>query len=174
MPLTRTQKETLVQEFHLKADQAKVAIFVNFRGVSVAKMNELRTSLRRAGVDFKVTKKTLLKRVLGGLGFAGEMPTLEGELATAFSYEESPEAARIIRDFAKENPGMTILGGVFGGGYMLADGAIRLASVPPREVLLAQLVGLLQSPSRGLVGVLSGPLRNVVGVMKELAQISEP
>lgn len=170
MPLTRAQKENIVQEIHEKAEKTKLAVFVHFRNLKVSEIEELRKSLQVAGIDFKVAKKTLLKRVLDGLGVQGEAPALEGELATAFSYNDSPEAAKIVKDFSKKHKGIKILGGILEGRYVLADFIERLAAIPSREVLLAQLMGIMSSPMRGLVGVMGGPMRNMVGVIYQLSK----
>ncbi len=168
MAITRVQKEELIGEIHEKAEKSKVAIFINFRGLSANDTTQLRRKFRSAGMDFKVIKKTLLKKVLGGFGITGDMPELEGELAVAFSQEESPEAAKILKDFAKDHKGIKILGGFFAKSYVFADFIGRLAALPSREVLLAQVVGMLASPMRGFVGVLGGPIRNMVGVINQL------
>lgn len=170
MAITRAKKEELIGEIHAKAENSKVAVFVNFRGLSVNDATVLRKIFRKAGMDFKVVKKTLLKRVLGGFGISGDMPELEGELAVAFSRDESPEAAKILKDFAKDHKGLKILGGVFGKGYVFSDFMERLAALPTREVLVAQVVGMLGQPLRGFVGVLGGPMRNMVGVINQLSK----
>jgi len=170
MAITRAKKESLITEIHQKAEKSKVAVFVNFRGLSANDTTQLRRIFRKAGMDFKVIKKTLLKKVLGGFGISGDMPELEGELAVAFSPEESPEAAKILNGFAKDHKGLKVLGGVFAKSYVFADFIGRLAALPSREVLLAQVVGMLASPMRGLVGVLGGPIRNMVGVINQISK----
>lgn len=169
MSLSRQKKEQLIQELHAKAERAKLTVFVNFRGLGVDEINKLRKSLRMQGIDFKMAKKTLLKRVLDGLGISGEMPGLEGELAAAFSYEESPEAAKIVGDFSKEYKGLKILGGIVNGKYVFSEFIDQLSLIPPREVLLANLLSVFSSPLRGFVTVMGGPMRTMVGVIKSLS-----
>ena len=170
MPITRAQKEGMVQDIHKKAERAKVTVFLNFHGLKTKDMNQLRANLRKVGVDVKTVKKTLLKRVLGGLGISGELPKLEGEIAAVFSYEEAPEAAKIIKDFAKKNEGLKIAGGILAGQYVFAQTVKQFADIPPREVLLAQLLGVLNSPMTGFVRVVSEPARSMVGVIYQLSK----
>ena len=132
-------------------------------------MNKLRKSLREKGIEFKMVKKTLLKRVLGGLGISGEMPGLKGELAAAFSYEESPEVAKIVKDFSKEYKGLKILGGIVNRKYVFSEFIDQLSLIPGREVLLAKLLSVFNSPVRGFVVVAGGPMRTMVGVIKNLS-----
>lgn len=169
MPITRSKKEEIIKDLHQKAERAKLTIFLNFHGLKAEKAKKLRQNLRKAGIDFKVAKKTLLKRVLGGLGIGGDEPEMEGEAASAFSYDESPEAAKIIKDFAKKHEGIKILGGIFEGKYVLADFIERLAAIPAREILLAQLAGVLNSPVSGFVRVLGGPINKMVGIIYQLS-----
>ncbi|MBI1957432.1 MAG: 50S ribosomal protein L10 [Candidatus Niyogibacteria bacterium] len=170
MPTTRALKETIIRDAHEKAERAKVTVFLNFHGVKTPDMNKLRTALRKLGSDLKIIKKTLLGRVLSGLGIAGSAPALEGETAVVFGYEEASGAAKIIKNFSKKNGGLTIMGGILAGQYVLADAVKRFADIPPREVLYAQLVGVLASSASGFARVLSGPARSLVGVINQLSK----
>ena len=169
MAITRAKKEEIIKDLHQKAEKAKMAIFVNFHNLSASGMAKLRKEFRGIGADFKVAKKTLLKRVLNAFGYSGEMPELKGESAVVFGHEESAEPAKIIKNFVKSGQALSIEGGIFGGKYVLADFIERLAALPSREILLAQTIGLMSSPIRGLVGVAGGPIRNLVGIIYQLS-----
>ena len=130
MAITRAKKEEIIKGLHEKAEKSKTAVFLNFHNLSALDMTHLRRELRNAGADFKVAKKTLIKRVLNAFGYSGEMPKLDGEVAIAFGYEESPETAKIAKKFMKDHKGLSIIGGIFGGKYVLADFVERLASLP--------------------------------------------
>lgn len=169
MAITRAKKEEIIKDLHQKAEKLKTAVFLNFHNLSALDMSKLRKEFRNAGADFKVAKKTLIKRVLNAFGYSGEMPKLDGEVAIAFGYEESPETAQIIKKFAKDHKGLSVVGGIFGGKYVLADFIERLASLPSREVLLAQAVGLISSPLRGLMNVASGPMKNLVVIINQIS-----
>ena len=170
MPTTRLLKDAIIREAHEQAERAKVTVFLNFHGVKTQDMNKLRVGLRKIGADLKTIKKTLLKRVLGGLGIAGDLPELEGETAVVFGYEEAPDAAKAIKDFVKKNNGLKIMGGILSGRYILAQSVKQFADIPPREILLAQLVGVLASPISGFARVVSGPARSLVGVINQISK----
>ncbi|MBI2039011.1 MAG: 50S ribosomal protein L10 [Candidatus Niyogibacteria bacterium] len=173
MPTTRALKEDIIRDAHEKAERAKVTVFLNFHGVKTQDMNKLRVALRKLGADITIIKKTLLKRVLSAFGTVGELPRLEGEIAVAFGYEEASDAAKAIKDFAKKNDNLKIVGGIVSGQYMLAQAMKQFADIPPREVLLAQLAGMLAFPMTGFVRVLSGPARSLVGVINQIRNVTE-
>lgn len=170
MAITRTKKEEIIKELHQNAEKSKAAVFLNFHGLKVSDTEKLRQNLRRAGIDFKVAKKTLFKKVIDGLGIKGELPDLEGEFAVAFGYGEDSEPARLIKQFVKRNKGLKILGGIFNGGYVLADFIERLADTPSREVLLARLAFMLNSPISGFVRAIGGPINKMVGIITKKLQ----
>jgi len=170
MALTRQQKESQLSELQKKIQEAKSVIFANYIGLTVADISKLRSELKKGKAEFKVAKKTLIKRVLNAFGYSGEIPKLDGEVAVVFGYEESPETAKTIKKFAKEHKGLAIVGGIFAGKYVLADFIERLAEIPSREVLLAQTVGLISSPLRGLMNVASGPMKNLVVIINQLSK----
>ena len=169
MAITRAKKEEIIKELHEKAEKLKTAVFLNFHNLTASDMTHLRKEFRATGADFKVAKKTLIKRVLNAFGYSGEMPKLDGEAAIVFGYEESPETAKIAKKFMKDRKGLAIIGGIFSGKYVLADFVEKLALLPAREVLLAQAVGLISSPLRGLMNVAEGPMKNLVVIINQLS-----
>jgi large subunit ribosomal protein L10 len=170
MAITRAKKEEIIKELHQKAEKSKVAVFLNFHGLKVNDTEKLRKNLSQAGIDFKVSKKTLFKIVSGGLGVKGELPALDGEFAVAFGYSQDPEPAKIIKQFVKRHEGLKILGGIFNGGYVLADFIERLAEIPSREILLTRLAIMLNSPISGFVRVIGGPMNKMVGIINQLSK----
>lgn len=171
------------------SEKADMIVFINFHGVSVAGMSTLRNELRGVGATLKVAKKRLVKRVLDGFGFSGEMSGFEGEVALFFSASakgtdassgakggsasggkesEPVEAVKILVDFAKKTEGLQILGGVYEKGYVGVETVKMLASIPPREVLLGQVVGGIVSPLGGFVRVINGPLQGFIGVLTNM------
>ncbi|PIR70667.1 MAG: 50S ribosomal protein L10 [Candidatus Niyogibacteria bacterium CG10_big_fil_rev_8_21_14_0_10_42_19] len=171
MAITRAKKEEIVREVHQKMEKAKAVVFLNFHGLNVVKISELRKALREVGADIKVAKKRLVKRVADGLRLSGEPPVLEGELALMFEPSEELNALKIIQKFTKNKAfeGMKILGGIFDNNYINIGAVRALASIPPKEVLIGQLVSTIASPLSGFVRVLNGPMRNLVGVLNNLS-----
>ena len=160
MPQTKAKKESLVSELTKGLNGASILVFLNFHGLSVAKERKLRNELRKASVSYKVSKKTLLKRVLESLGFA-DVPKLEGEVVIAAGFGEANEPPQIISKFIKAEgslpagrQGLKILGGVYESKFVDADVVKRLAAIPTREVLLTQLAFILTQPVAGFARAL--------------------
>lgn len=169
MPITKQKKEEIIKNLHSKLEKSQISIFVNFHGLSVKDVSELRNILRKEGVDYKVAKKTLINRALDGFGFGGEKPLLEGELALVLGYDDAIAPARNLFSFAKKHKeSIKILGGVFEKAYIDKNKVSALAIIPPREALLGQFVNVINSPVQGMVGVLSGIMRNFVSVLGQI------
>ncbi len=129
-------------------------VFVNFHGLKVSDETKLRRSLRDNGVDYKVSRKTLLKRALEGKA-EGEIPELNGEVAIAYS-KDATASPREIYNFQKVNKGLlSILGGIFNGKFV--DGAymMEIATIPSKEVLLSKFAFLMKSPMQRFALALS-------------------
>lgn len=151
MAITKQDKVEIVDGLTSNLKTAKSVVFANFHGLSVEEINKMRVGLRGSNVTYKVARKTLIKRVLNDMGFEGEMPELNGELALAFS-EDLLDPAREIYAFEKEFKGrVSIMGGVFDGVYKTKDEMTVIASIPGRQTLYAQFVNLINSPLQGLV-----------------------
>lgn len=151
MALTKTQKQEVVADLTEGLKDAKTIVFVNFKGLTVAESDSLRSTLRQSGVSFRVAKKTLLARVLGEKSIAGEMPALEGEIAIAWSSDDILAPAREVFNFGKGKQTPTIAGGVFEGAYLDQAAMLAIATIPSRETLIAQFVNLINSPIQRFV-----------------------
>ena len=139
----------MIKDLGTALKEAPSAVFVNFHGLNVGPETILRRDLRDQGVNYKVSRKTLLKRVLSKVA-TGEMPELKGEVAVAYS-KDSLAPAREIYNFQKTHKGMlSILGGIFDGKFASAEKMMELATIPSREVLLSKIAFLLQSPMQRL------------------------
>ncbi len=152
MAITRAKKEETVKKLKEIMEKSKSVTFVNFKGLSVEKANQARKQLRDEKVGYLVAKKTLIKKALDETGISGEMPTLEGEIAIAYSEEDVIAPAREVYQFQKKESGtLSIAGGVFEGSYMDIDKMTEIATIPARQVLYGQFVNLINSPLQGLV-----------------------
>ena len=145
MSLNRSEKEAVIQEVTELAAQAQTLVMAEYRGVTVADMTKLRSEARSNGVALSVLKNTLARRAVAGSGFEVAADQMTGPLIYGFS-EDAVAAAKVVADFAKTNDKLVIRGGVYGGKALDANGVKQLASIPSKEVLLAQLCGLLMSP----------------------------
>ena len=145
MSLNRSEKEAVIKEVTDLAAKAQTLVIAEYRGITVADMTKLRTDARSKGVALSVLKNTLARRAVAGSSFEVVGEQMTGPLIYGFS-EDAVAAAKVVADFAKTNDKLVIRGGVYGGKALDADGVKQLASIPTKEVLLAQLCGLLMSP----------------------------
>ncbi|MBM7610208.1 large subunit ribosomal protein L10 [Lysinibacillus composti] len=141
-------KKVQVQEIADKFQAAASVVVVDYRGLTVAQVTELRKQLREAGVEFKVYKNTLARRATEIVGVSGINEFLTGPNAVAFSNEDVVAPAKIINDFAKKNEALEIKAGIIEGNVSSAEDVKALAELPSREGLLSMLLSVLQAPVR--------------------------
>lgn len=145
MSLNRSEKEAVVSDVTGLAAKAQTLVLAEYRGITVADMTRLRSNARGSGVALSVLKNTLARRAVAGSRFEIVADQMVGPLIYGFS-EDAVAAAKVVVDFAKTNTKLVIRAGAFGGKALDSDGVKQLASIPSKEVLLSQLLGLLQSP----------------------------
>jgi len=151
--LLKSKKEEMIKGLEKAVKDSGSVVFVNFHGLKVSDETVLRRELRNQGVDYKVSRKTLLKRALTGKA-TGEIPELPGEVAVAYSADQIA-GAREIYNFQKNHKGsLSILGGIFDGKFIDSMKMTEIAMIPGREVLLAQFVNLINSPIQRFAVVL--------------------
>ena len=154
MSLNRSEKQAVVEEVAALAAQAQTLVMAEYRGITVADMTKLRVAARGAGVDLSVLKNTLARRAVAGSQFEVVGDQMTGPLIYGFSVD-AVAAAKVVADFAKTNDKLVIRGGAFAGKALDVNGVKQLASIPSKEVLLAQLLGLMQSPVSRMARVLA-------------------
>lgn len=152
-------KQPIVEEIKGYVSEAKAAVLVDYRGLTVEQDTRLRKELREAGVVYKVYKNTMLRFAFEGTDYEQLSQHLEGPTAIAFSAEDETAPARVLAKFAKEAEALEFKGAVVGGNYFDAEGVKQLASIPSREVLLSKLLGSIQSP-----------IANFARVVKQIAE----
>lgn len=145
MSLNRSEKEAVINEVTSLAAKAQTLVMAEYRGITVAAMDQLRVKARSSGVNLSVLKNTLVRRAVAGSPFEVAGDQMTGPLIYGFS-EDAVAAAKVVAEFAKTNDKLVIRGGVYGGKVLDENGVKQLASIPSKEVLLAQLCGLLKSP----------------------------
>lgn len=141
-------KQVQVQEITEKFQNAASVVVVDYRGLNVAQVTELRKQLREAGVEFKVYKNTLTRRATEAVGLEGINDVLVGPNAIAFSNEDVVAPAKIINEFAKKNEALEIKAGIIEGAISSVEDVKALAELPSREGLLSMLLSVLQAPVR--------------------------
>jgi large subunit ribosomal protein L10 len=154
LSLNRSEKEAVISEVISLAAKSQTLVMAEYRGITVASMDKLRVTARNSGVSLSVLKNTLVRRAVAGSAFEVAADQMTGPLIYGFS-EDAVAAAKVVAEFAKTNDKLVIRGGVYGGKALDIEGVKQLASIPSREVLLAQVCGLLMSPISRTAIVLS-------------------
>ncbi|MDP3004240.1 MAG: 50S ribosomal protein L10 [Candidatus Azambacteria bacterium] len=169
MPLTKEQKQNILNDLTDKFSRAKAAILVDFNKLSVSKTMELRRNLKSTDAEYKVAKKTLISRVLRFGHFKDvDLDNFKTQVGIVFSYVDPVATAQSVWKFSRVNEALKILGGFIGFDWQNKDKIMALAKLPPREILLWQLVRTIAAPLSGLVGVLSGNMRNLVDLLNNI------
>ena len=154
MSLNRSEKEAVISDVTSLAAKAQTLVIAEYRGITVADMTKLRIAARSNGVALSVLKNTLARRAVSGSAFEVVADQMTGPLIYGFS-EDAVAAAKVVAEFAKTNDKLVIRAGAFAGKALDVNGVKQLASIPSKEVLLAQLLGLMQSPISRTARVLS-------------------
>ena len=154
MSLNKSEKQTVVTDVAAQAARSQTLALAEYRGLTVAHLDVLRKQARDKGVYLHVLKNTLARRAVAGTPFEVASESMVGPLIYGFS-EDAVAAAKVLSDFAKGNDKLIVKGGAYAGKALNADGVKSLAAIPSKEVLLAQLLGLMQSPVSRIARVLA-------------------
>jgi len=169
----RDEKATSIAELREKLGDARGAVLTDFRGLSVAELTELRTLLRKSAVEYKVVKNTLAKLAVKDTGLAGLARYLEGPTGIAIGAADPVAASKAVSAWARGREKFSVKGGVVEGRVVGPREIAELADLPPREVLLGRMAGVLQAPLAGLVQVLSASLRGLANALDQVRQKKE-
>jgi large subunit ribosomal protein L10 len=163
--MTRTERSQEVER--LKGDLAGVrnAVLIDYRGITVPQVTDLRSQVRKTGGHYEVVKNTLLQRAIAGAPLESLKAHMKGPTALLWSDAEPVALAKTLAAFAKATPVIQVKAVLLDGVALPADQLDQVAAMPSREQLRAQVVGVLQSPLRRLVTVLAGPSRGLVTVI---------
>ena len=145
MSLNRNEKAAVVTDVAAQVARSQTLALAEYRGLTVEHMNKLRVDARAKGVYLHVLKNSLARRAVAGTPFECAAEAMTGPLIYGFS-EDAVAAAKVIADFAKGNDKLVVKAGAYAGKVLDANGVKALAAIPSKEVLLAQLLGLMQSP----------------------------
>lgn len=164
----RPEKVAVVDEVRNRLDGAEAAILTEYRGLTVAELAQLRRALAAAGGDYKIYKNTLVRRAVSGGRHEPLTGLLTGPTAIAFVSGEISAVAKALRDFSRTYPALVLKGGQHGDGVLSAADLVSLADLPSRDVLLAQLAGVMAAPMRQLAGLLQALPRDLAYGLKAL------
>lgn len=168
-------KQETIQELAGLLSRSQAVFLCEYRGLTVKKITDLRSRVRKAGGEMKVAKNTLMRLALQQAGLPTMDPYETGPNVYTLVYGDIAAVAKTLRDYSKEkgNDALVIKGGVMGQDLLNKDQVLALADLPPREVLLAQVVGTIAAPLRSLVTVLSGPARGLVTCLSQIQEKKE-
>jgi large subunit ribosomal protein L10 len=168
--MLKAEKEKTVDELREKFSQTKSLFLTDFRGLNVEQMTDLRRNLKEKKAEYRITKNTLIRLAAKGGRFEGALDYLEGPTGLVFSFENPVIPAKVLYEIHKkiEKPKIKI---IWMEGRLLGESQLRsLALLPSKEVILAQIVGGLNSPVANFVGTLQGVIRNFVGLLDAIRE----
>jgi large subunit ribosomal protein L10 len=168
--MPRPDKVEAVREIAADLRATDVYYFVDYRGLTFSEATELRARLVKVDASLKVVKNTLAKIAAVDAGVEGLNELLQGPTAIAYCHGDPVRVAKTIQDFIKEKKKAAIRGGKLQRSMLTASEVEKLAALPSREQLIAQLVGAIAAPLTGLVGVLNGPIRGLVMVLGQVQE----
>lgn len=172
--MKREQKTTVIADIHERLRQASLAVMTEYRGLSVAQLNRLRRELKQVGARYQVTKNTLTRRALKDTAFEKLEELLRGPTGLVTAAQDPVAVAKVLVRFAEQHDKLKITGGVLDGAVLQAKTVGDLAKLPSREVLLAQLLGLLQAPASQLLRTLQEPGARVARLLGALERSKQP
>lgn len=168
------KKRKIVEEIKQDLSEAKTIVLTDYRGLTVAQMNRLRGILKEQDVKYRVVKNTLARFAVQEAGYTEIDPYLTGPVAIAFGYDDPVVPVKLLVDFSKENDELNLKGGILDRSNFLDENKlVEIAKLPPKEVLLGQVAGSLQSPISAFLTVLQGNLRNLVYALQAVKEQKE-
>jgi large subunit ribosomal protein L10 len=168
--MLRNEKDAVIAEVQQLLTDTENLFVSDYRGLTVEELAELRGKLRQSGASFKIVKNTLGGIAADRSGRVTVKELLAGPTAVTFCGEDLVAAAKALSDFAKTHPQLAVRGGLLDASLIDPDGVKRLAGLPSRDVLIAQVVGTMAAPMTGLVTVLQGTISGFVRALDQVAQ----
>ncbi|MGD8624386.1 MAG: 50S ribosomal protein L10 [Anaerolineae bacterium] len=169
MAITKDKKVEMVADYVDKLSRSRAMIMADYRGLTVANITQLRSNLREVEGVFQVVKNSLFERALEEAGLPIPAEQMEGPLAIGYCFGDVPPMAKALTDFAKEADVLEIKGAILGQDLLSVKQVKDLAALPPREVVRAQLVAMIQGPMSSLVNTLNAPMREIAQVLQARA-----
>jgi large subunit ribosomal protein L10 len=156
--MNKTEKQVLIDSLHADFGKSPHAILVDFRGLTVPAVTEFRRKVRQSGSSYRVVKNSLALRAAKGTAYEKLSDKFEGTTGVAYTGSDPVMLAKVLVDFAKDNPNLVVKAGLVSGSQLLdAEGVKALSTMPSLPEMRAKLLGLLQTPATQLVRVLNAP-----------------
>lgn len=167
--MNRQQKTEVVELLKDSFSHKQAAFLVNFQGLTVAQLQTLRKELRKSGGSLKVAKARLMKRAVESLKGDDQLaPFFKGQVGIVFASKESPAIAKVLHEYSQKNGALKLIAGCLEDRLLDGASIVRIASLPSREVLLAQVCGTIQAPLTGFVNVLNGVMVQFLWTLKQI------
>ena len=166
MAITREKKEEIVARYVEEMSRSKAVFLTDYRGLSVANIQALRAKLREAQGGYMVVKNTLAQIALERVGWPTPEEMLTGPVAIGFAYVDMAAVAKLLTEYARETKILQVKGGIVEGKVLDAAQVAAVADLPPREVLMAQLLGLIQQPGARLAGMINATGSKLAATIK--------
>ncbi len=167
------EKKERVAQIRKWFEDADSLLVLKYRGLRVTEANQLRTQIRNNNARLRVLKNTLTRLALAGTPREEIIPMIDGPIAVVFTNDDIAPVAKLIRDLSRGHDELFMIGGVFQGTTITAEQMGTLATLPPRDVMVARMIGQMAAPLSGLVGVCAGPIRKMLGVLAAIAEKKE-
>jgi len=164
------EKKDKVKQIAKWFDASDQLLVLRYRGLRVFEANELRVKLTEMDSDLRVLKNTLTKIALEDTPKAGLVPLIDGPIAVVFVRDDAAAVAKALKDYSKGRKEFFLLGGLLEGRVLDGKQVESFASLPSREVLLAQLIGIVQAPLSRMIGTVVAPARKMLGLFQALAE----
>lgn len=165
--MSKEKKAQIIDRLQETFSKCSVGILTDYRGLTVVEVTGLRRKLREAGIEYKVVKNTLARFAAERAERADLAPSFVGPVAIAFGYDDIVQPARVLADFIRDSKSdLTIKGGFLDDRLLTAEEVMVLSKLPSREVLLARVLGGMQSPITSLVNCLSAPITGLARVLQ--------
>ena len=166
--MNRAEKQEQIDSFHRDIESARSAYLVEFGGLNVAQVTDLRRRTREASARYRVVKNRLARRSIEGTVLSDQENLFVGQTAVAWTQDDPVPLAKVLAEFQK-NTSLKVKGIVIEGKPMVAESLDRLTSLPSRPELIAQFAGMLRSPLIKFVLLLKAPIRDLASVLKQVA-----
>ena len=169
--MSRKQKAQIIDSLQQFFSKCSIGVLTDYQGLSALEMTGLRRTLRESGVDYKVVKNTLARFAVQRAGREDLVSLLDGPIAIAFGYGDVVGPTKLLADYIQESKtSLTIKGGFLRGRLLTSEEVETIARLPRREVILARVVGGIQSPISTLVNCLTAPIQGMFGVLQARIQ----
>ena len=167
MAKTKEEKQKIIQEIKEKIKKQKSIVFVDFSGLEVKAITELRKEMRKQDCEFKVAKKTFIEIALKDFkeDIAKKAREMEGEIGIGFGYKDEVMPFKILGDCAKEHENLKLLAGLIGDEFLEQEQTIAMSELPSREEIVARIVGSISAPISNFVNVLQGNIKGLLQVL---------